>query len=80
MYSPMTELNRNTASLILNGNSDITIMSEIHHQFNNQYWNDAIERLSHFSLEEWDGNFLIGEHHLNGFLNEKPLHLYIVQK
>jgi hypothetical protein len=55
-------------------------MSEIHHQFSNQYWNDAIERLSHFSLEEWDGNFLIGEHHLNGFLNEKPLHLYIVQK
>ena len=58
MYLPMTELNGNTASLILNGNSDMTIMSEIHHQFSIEYWNDAIESLSHCSLEECDGKFL----------------------
>ena len=66
----MTELNGSTASLILNGNSGITIMSEIHHYFSNEYWNDAIERLSYISLEEWDGEFLISEHNLNGIHNE----------
>jgi len=53
-------------------------MSEIHHQFSNQYWNDAIERLSHFSLEERDGKFLIGEDHLYKFMSQIVMNRTII--
>lgn len=71
-FNSMTQRNESTASLILNGlsNSDITIMSPMQRQFSDQYWDEAIEELKIFSLEQRDGKYMIGSNHLTEFMEE----------